>query len=197
MYHRKIKETEFWLTFKYSLLVILCLLVSIFYLFPRFSQRKVWKSPPIQIKIYVSDIPQTSQPKRLIKPPPARPSGFIPIPADDSDFPEEIILSDIPGTLNSHGTVNAVPPEVSAKSLLEIYPSTLGVTCKGYVRVLLLINKTGRVESIEILENTTTADTCVSLVREAAFKSQWIPAKVKNEAVNSWVVKIYKFNLKK
>jgi hypothetical protein len=145
----------------------------------------------------VSDIPQTSQSKRLIKPPPARPSGYIPIPTDNPDFPQEIILSDIPGTVNSNEMVNAVSPEVPAKSLLEVYPSTLGVTCKGYVRVLLLINKTGRVESVEILENTTAADTCVALVREAALKSHWIPAKVKNEAVNSWVVKTYKFNLKK
>jgi hypothetical protein len=197
MHDRSKKNIEFWHTFKYSLLFTLGILVLVFYLFPRFVNRKVWKSPAIQIQIYISDIPPTTQPKPISSLPPGRPSNFIPVPGDEPDFPEEIVLEELTGTANTPGPEFALPPEIPAKSLLEVFPSTSGVTCKGYIRVLLLINKTGRVESLEILENTTAADTCVSLVREAALKSKWIPAKIKDEAVNSWVVKEYKFNLKK
>lgn len=197
MNDRSVKNVEFRHTLKYSVLVTLGLLVLLFYLFPRFADRRVGKTLPIQIRIYISDIPQTRQQTRMNRLPPGRPSSFIPVPGDEPDFPDEIVLEELNGTANSIGSEIALPPEMPAKSLLEVYPSTSGVTCKGYVRVLLLINKTGRVESLEILENTTAADTCASLVREAAFKSRWIPAKVKDEAVNSWVVKEYKFNLKK
>jgi hypothetical protein len=197
MHDRRIKNIEFWHTFKYSLMITLGILILVFYLFPRFSDRRVLKTQPIQIRIYINDIPQTRQPQRMKRLPPRRPVTFIPVTGEEPDFPDEIVLEELTGTAYSSGSEISLPPETPAKSLLEVYPSTSGVTCKGYIRVLLLINKTGMVETAEVLENTTLADTCISLVREAALKSRWIPAKVKDEAVSSWVVKEYKFDLKK
>ncbi len=68
---------------------------------------------------------------------------------------------------------------------------------QGYIRVLLLVNTRGQVETMEVIENTTMGDTCLALVKQAAYKSRWIPAQRKGQPVNSWVLKIYKFNLPK
>jgi len=197
MHDRTVKNVEFRYAFRYSLLVALSLLVLVFYLFPRFADRKTGTIPPVQIRIFISDIPQTRQQTSMKRLPPGRPASFILVPGEEPDLPDAIVLEELTGTANSPGSEMTLPPEIPAKSLLEVYPSTSGVTCKGYIRVLLLINRMGMVETLEILENTTAADTCASLVREAALKSRWIPAKVKDEAVSSWVVKEYQFNLKK
>ena len=209
MSFRTPREIEYWLNFKYSLLIALGLMVLIFYLFPRFSPESLSKIPPLQIQIYVTDIPPTRQLEKNISRPLGHSPSSVPLPRVQPSFPAEIPLAETPGTdsspdtgnsfsmMNSPGTAQAIPVEIPAKPLLEVYPAPIGITCKGYVRVLLLVNRTGRIESLEILENTTLTDTCVSLVREAALKSKWIPAKVKNETVSSWVVKEYKFNLKK
>ena len=61
---------------------------------------------------------------------------------------------------------------------------------------VLLVNKKGIAEAFEIVENTTLLDTCVSLAIEAAKKSRWIPARVNDQAVDTWVTKTYKFNVK-
>jgi hypothetical protein len=87
-------------------------------------------------------------------------------------------------------------PETPPKPILEVYPTVSGLSCTGYIRLLLLVNKNGSAESIEIIENTTQADTCLSLTIEAVRKSRWIPAKIDKKAVDTWVTKTYKFNVK-
>ncbi len=86
-----------------------------------------------------------------------------------------------------------IPP----KPILEVYPTVSGLSCSGYIRLLLLVNKNGVAESIEIIENTTQLDTCLTLAVEAARKSRWIPAKVEKKAGDTWVTKTYKFNVKR
>jgi len=191
------KDAEQRFIFKCSLLLSLGFLVLIFYLFPRFSENKKIKTEPLQIQIYVSDIPQTHHPARKPHSPPARPAPSLYVPVEDQDLPEEVNLEGFYENQPAEKFLEGISPEIPAKSWLEVYPSTLGVTCKGYIRVLLLVNARGQVETMEILENTTMADTCLSLVRQAAFKSRWIPAEMKGQPVNSWVIKVYKFNLSK
>ena len=192
----KVKETYFRRIFKIALFASLLLLTIIFYLFPKFAKLSNRGNKTIDIKIYISDIPQTIQPKTAAVPPPPKPYGFIPVPAEEADFPEEISLSKFPGTGLSQETVTGIAPEIPPKPILEVYPTVSGLSCSGYVRLLLLVNKKGVAESIEILENTTQLDTCLSLALEAAKKSRWIPAKVDKKAVDTWVTKTYKFNVK-
>lgn len=197
MHSSRDKDAEQRFVFKCSLLLSLCFLVLVFYLFPRFSEIKKIKSEPLQIQLYVSDIPQTHQPTRKPPSPPARPIPSLYIPVEDQDLPEEVNREGFYENQPAENSLEGISPEIPAKSWLEVYPSTLGVTCKGYIRVLLLINARGQVETMEVLENTTMADTCLSLVRQAAFKSRWIPAEIKGQPVSSWVIKVYKFNLPK
>jgi hypothetical protein len=191
------KDKYFNEVFRKSLLIALIVLTILFYFFPRFAKLPEIEKQPLKIDIYVSDIPQTKQKSRVNPPPPARPYGIIPVPSEEADFPEELSLNTMPGTGQTNLPAPGLAPEVPAKPLLEVYPSVSGVTCKGYIRLLLLVNTYGQTESIEILENTTGTDTCLTLVKQAVSKSQWIPAKVGNKPVNSWVVKTYTFNTEK
>ncbi|MBN2366314.1 MAG: hypothetical protein EH225_10200 [Calditrichaeota bacterium] len=187
------KNRYFYEIFKKSLFITLIFLILLFYFIPRFPGITSQKDE-LSFEIYVSDIPQTSQKNIRSSPPPARPVGMIPVPSEQADFPEEISLSKIPGEGQTNAAPVGIPPEVPPKPLLEVYPSVSGVTCKGYIRLLLLVDKMGRTASIEVLENSTGQDTCLTLVKEAVRKSRWIPASVEDKPVDSWVVKTYTFD---
>jgi hypothetical protein len=182
--------------FKFSLIASLSIMTILFYLFPKFKTIYFRQAHTIEADIYVSDIPVTRQPAEKIKPPPMRPNGFIPIPGDEIEFPEEIDISGS-GRNTLLGEVSlGIPAEVPAKPILEIYPQVSGVTCKGIVRLLLLVDKSGRVTEVEMVENTTSSSRCLELAMNAARKSEWLPASVDGKKVNSWVMKVFKFNIK-
>ena len=181
--------------FKKSLLFTLFVFTLIFYLFPKIERMIHPPESVFQVDIYISDIPQTLQKVKSSPPPPAKPYGNIPIPAETADFPEEISLSKLPGKDSSFNLPTGIMPEIPPKPIFEVYPSISGVTCKGQVSLLLLVNKKGLTENIEILENSTLQDTCLKLAIEAARKSRWIPASVGKESVDSWITKTYKFDV--
>ena len=120
MLNYKIKEELYNRTFKISLIISLLLLILFFYLFPRFSKLSNQEIETIDIKIYVSDIPKTSQVKQTNPPPPAKPYGFIPVPAEEADFPEELSLSQLPGTGLNQDIVVGMAPETPPKPILEV-----------------------------------------------------------------------------
>jgi hypothetical protein len=173
------------------------LLCLIFYLFPKIEKISQNVPEEIKIQIYVSEIPITEQKKTSAPPPPAKPYGHIPVPSETAEFPEEISISKIPGHQENGVIATGIVPETPPKPLFEVYPSISGVTCKGYISLLLLVNKNGMTETVQILEYTTLEDTCISLAVEAAKRSRWIPAKVNQEPVDSWITKTYKFNTEK
>jgi TonB family protein len=181
---------------KISLMISLGILILVFYIFPKFTGITEVSRQKINIKLFVSDIPQTRQLHTSRMPPP-KPTGVIPIVGDEDEFPEEISVQRDLGISAGDPLAAGIPPEIAAKPLLEVYPNVSGVTCKGYVKLLLLVNKVGRAEIIEVLENSTRAEQCKKLAIEAAKKSRWIPAKVNEKSVDSWVTKTYKFNIKK
>jgi hypothetical protein len=192
----KTKEDFYKKTFKISLIAALFLLTIFFYIFPKFTRLSNREGKKIDLKIYVSDIPQTDQKNQTTPPPPSKPYGFIPVPSEQAEFPEEITISKLPGTGNTLEPLVGITPEIAPKPILEVYPTVSGLSCTGYIRLLLLVNTNGLAESIEILENTTQMDTCLTLAIEAVRKSRWIPAKADNKAVDTWVTKTYKFNVK-
>jgi len=146
------------------------------------------------VEIYVSDIPQTTQ-KRGRPLPPQRPVSGVPVAVDDADLPEEIPFEDLTGLTIENEGVGGVLAENPARPILEVYPDVSGITCKGFIRLLLLVNEKGKIESVEVIQNSTGSQKCGELSAEAAKKSQWMPARVDNKPVSSWVEKIYKFNI--
>lgn len=181
---------------KISLIISLSIIIVLFYSFPKFGRLAKSRTNTIQIEVYISDIPVTQQPKDKRLPVPQKPKGYIPVPGIDEELPAELNILQSKGIVSGTNVPMGVPVEIAAKPILEIYPQVSGVTCKGVIRLLLLVNRFGRIESVEILENTTSSKHCLKLAIQAAKKSRWIPAKVNNEIVDSWVTKIYKFNIK-
>ncbi len=196
MFEKNDRDQYFFKTFKQSLVITLILLITIFYFFPRFDKISHQKSPEIPIKIYVSDIPVTRQKQSARPPAPSKPSGVIPIPAEKDVLPERIEIGGDSSALSPAFPNAGIPAEVPARPLLEVYPDVSGTSCKGFIRILLLVNKQGKVESYEILENSTGSEKCAGLAITAARKSRWIAAKVGGEPVESWVTKTYKFNVR-
>lgn len=197
MIHGQKKDAYFSRVFKVSLLISLFLVAAVLYLFPRFEALPDIRNETIQVKIYVSDIPVTRQ-EKLQSSPPRRPIGVIPVPGEEAELPDQFVLDKFTELYSTPETLaDGLPAEIPAKPLLDVYPDLSGTSCRGIVRLLLLVNKSGRVESVELLENSTGSPRCLRLAKEAARRSRWLPAKVRESAVSSWVVKTYKFNLEK
>lgn len=181
---------------KISLISSLLILTTLFYLWPRFNSLDFHRSAKLKVDIFVSDIPVTRQPENRLKPPPLRPNAYIPVPGNEMELPKEISISGSGENTLLGEIPSGIPAEIPAKPILEIYPQVSGVTCKGIIRLLLLVNKSGRVTEVEMVENTTASQECLELARKAAKKSEWIPARANGKEVDSWVIKVFKFNTK-
>jgi TonB family protein len=188
-------ETQFRLRFRIALILSLSLCIAVFYFFPRFGSISTPKKQAIRITIQVSEIPPTHQPlaKRPARPP--VPEKGIPVVGEEAEFPEDLPLSHLAGETLTIGQAAGKPVEIPARPLLDVYPDISTTSCKGVVRLLLLVNRTGKIEAVEVLENTTGSQKCLSLAIQAARRSRWLPARINQQPVDSWVTKTYKFNL--
>ncbi len=191
----KEKKVYYQNVFRVTLLISLSLITLIFYIFPRFNKISYNFRGKINIEIYVSDIPQTEQKKRGRPLPPRRPLSGLPVAVENAELPDEIILNEIPGVQFGEEGAGGVPVEVPARPLLEVYPDISEMSCRGYVSLLLLVNEKGKIESVEVLQNSTGSEKCLERAIQAAKKSLWTPARVNDKPVCSWVEKVYKFNI--
>lgn len=182
--------------FKISLIISLLFFILLFYLFPKFTPPRRLERSRLHLEIYVSDIPLTRQNLASRKLPPRRPEQALPVVGGETAFPEDVEIPELSGEGEKTPFVSGKPVEEPAKPLLDVYPDVSGTPCKGIVRLLLLVNYLGKIESVEVVENTTGSQKCLKLAVQAAKKSRWLPARVNHKPVNSWVPKVYKFNLK-
>ncbi len=188
-------ETQFRLRFRIALILTLILCITTFYLFPRFGPITTPKKQTIRITIQVSEIPPTHQPfaKKRIRP--QVPEIGVPVVGEEADFPEDLPLNRTAGDTLTTYQLTGKPVEIPARPLLDVYPDISTTSCKGVVRLLLLVNRTGKIEAVEVLENTTGSRKCLNLAIQAARRSRWLPARINQQPVDSWVTKTYKFNL--
>jgi len=192
------KDKEFTRALQIGYILALFFLILLFLSFPDFTIPSRKKIPQIDVNIYVEQIPQTKQnliPRRRR---PIVSEMAIPVPVETEDLPEELPLDSLMYEKGELGdlAVGGRSVEIPAKPILEIYPEVNNLKCKGIIRLLLLVNKNGDVEDIEVLENTTGNAECLKKTLEAARLSKWRPAKVGKEFVSSWVEKKYKINVK-
>jgi hypothetical protein len=173
----------------------------LFYIFPDFTINRELLTNSIDIKIYLEDIPITSQQENF------RPSKnksekiAIPVPLDVQESSKEIEDDEFAGE-SAPENISLPNPiikkivDIPAKSLLDKYPEIQNLNCDGIIKLLLLINKKGVVEQVELIENQTGNADCLQRCMEVAKSGKWIPAKVGTEFVDSWVTKVYKFDIK-
>ncbi len=181
--------------FRVSLIVSLSMLIILFYFFPKYDISQNNPDKKLQIKIYVSDIPLTVQKTSERPKAPPKPAGLIPVPAEETELPEEFDLEKSIDGSDIGPLAEGVPAEIPARPILEVYPDVSGTSCKGFVRILVLVDNQGKVTSVEILDNTTGSQKCLDLAIKAAKQTQWLAAKVGDKTVDSWVTKTYKFNV--
>lgn len=194
---KKSDENEYAYYLRVSLGIALAFVILVFYLFPDFQLNRTFAPPELDVQIFVEDIPKTEQ---LLRPQRKRQilvSQAIPVPVEQEDFPQEITLDTLMFEVGAQGEISASSRgvETPAKPILEIYPEVSKIKCRGNIKLLLLVSRSGTVEEAQVLENTTQNPDCLKRTLEAAMLSKWIPAKVNKENVSSWVVKEYKFNI--
>ena len=146
--------------FKRSLIVTLIFFIMIFEIFKRAphpsvkAQETKWPG-----YFYVENVPVTRQENPLPKP--SRP--VVPVPAEEADVPEDIIInettnltvSNVPVPLEGGGAAEITPP----RPIAEVWPKypekekKRGV--QGTVKLALQVNKDGSVTDVRSEEHTS------------------------------------------
>jgi TonB family protein len=191
----RIAESRYKITLHIGFALALLLLISIFYLFPRFPER-VSHETAYQHPMEITSIPPTKQIMR--RPPPVRPL----IPAAEAE-PEilEPVSVDSPaaaiatGKENSSEFLSGLPEGFRPKQILEVIPEKVSQIYRGVVVLALKISRKGMVSEVRLLKNTTGAGECEQQAVKAAKASIWEPAVVNGYPVTYWIEKTYRFNI--
>jgi TonB family protein len=197
MFNQNDKDEYFRIIFKKSLIISFSILIILFYSLQKFKRISINRMSPIQTEIFISDIPITHQSFKNKRIAPKKPSGFIPIPSEEDELPDELIEEMQKNTPGSKIMSTGYPVEDSPKIILEVYPQNKGFKCRGIIRLLVLISENGVVKDIEVVENSTGSNECLQLAIDAVSNSKWLPGKVKNKPVDIWIMKTYKFNIQR
>lgn len=188
-------ESRYKITLQTGFTLALLILISIFYLFPRFRERvsyvTAYKHP-----MEIISIPPTIQINR--RPPPALPL----IPAAEAE-PE--ILKPVPvdspavamsaGKDSSSEFLSGLPEGFRPKQILEVVPEKVSQIYQGVVVLALKIDRKGMVCEVRLLKNTTGTGECERQAVKAAKASIWEPAVVNGHPVTYWIEKTYRFNI--
>ena len=194
-------KTLYQKTIKKSLLISLILIIFIFHLFPKFESQQ-HEQEIVYINILVQDIPITSQ--GVFRPPPPKPA--VPIPSEDETIPFDETIEEtdlnfdiVPLSMNGyHGIGSAIVPARPLTLAFPEYPEEdIKNKISGIVKLHVNVNKRGKVVEIVVLENTTNSKRCAKAAKKATYKCKYIPAKKGNNFVDSWTIRLVKFDIPK
>lgn len=188
--------------------IVLALALVIIFFQVSHSMQWAGKSPEtkLDLKIEVTDVPQTEQIKR--PPPPARPT--VAIPTESEDVPEDVTIPET--ELNLSELPPPPPPPKAEDSVDESFvfvpydepPTMIGGTeslykniqypeiarkagIEGYVMVGALIDVQGHVMKTMILKSSSPGVGFEEAAQNALMKTKWKPAKQRDRAVKVWI----------
>lgn len=152
----------------------------------------------------VEDIPITKQGIPRKRPP--RPQAIIPV--TEEVVPEDEIIEDLDilSVNSSEGrsgfsSGEGFSVEILPRPLAEVFPEfpkeAIEAGSDGVVLLHLLINETGSVSEIVVLENTTGSVLCAVAAKNAARRNKFIPAQKSGKNVAMWIEKSYVFKAPK
>ncbi len=172
-------------------------MICIFYFFPDYTIRTPGApSSPLIPTIIVEDIPpRTVQTLRRAAPQRLKlPSLFIPVPTEMEELPESLAVSEPRGEQINFGS-QEVPRmvEIPPRPMLEVYPATKKIKCRGEIQLYILISPKGKVLEIQILKNTTRSPECIKQTIKAVRKTRWLPGKRNGQVEAMWVKKTFRF----
>jgi TonB family protein len=188
-------ESRYKITLQTGFVMTLLLLISIFYLFPRFPER-VSHETVYQHQMEIISIPPTRQIKR--RPPPPRP--LIPTAEAEPEILKPVPL-DSPAAAMAAGKdsssefLSGLPDGFRPKQILEVVPEKVSQIYRGVVVLALKIDRKGMVSEVRLLKNTTGTGECEQKAVKAARASIWEPAVVSGHPVTYWIEKTYRFNI--
>ena len=192
--------------FKVALIISLCIVIGILYLFPNISNIRSVQSSAGDYIFKLSDVPptiQSSARESVIFQKPPIPKIYIPSDISDPQIlndAEIVSSSSQKGTEGSRTSKTGSSAVLTASQLpfiprqiLEVLPQKSENKYSGNIKLYLKIDKKGQVASYMILSNTTSNSECLQNVLKAAYKSKWEPAIVNGNKVEYWIEKSYSF----
>ena len=134
----------------------------------------------------------------------------VPIPTEDEYLPEDEtieitrfdLFEDIPlfdgvGGSGGGGSYRGIGRPRPIREVIPEYPSSerkRGI--EGVVILEILVSHEGYVDSVRVLSNTTRSNRLERSAVEAAYKSQYVPAKRDGRNVPIWIQRPYRFEKK-
>ncbi len=151
----------------------------------------------IELDIVVQSVPATEQMVRRGVRPPQKPT--VPIPSEDPSVPEDAVIEktdflqsgDSPLGRSGRSTFKDTLPPVP---VMQVIPKYSNASVSGLVRLLIKVDKEGRVRDVVVSKNTTRNDSCAAVAIRAAFKNIYKPARVGEKRITMWTVCEYGFN---
>ena len=195
MRNDSLKEASYSLFLK-SLIAVLCFVILLFYLFPDHRLKQTPVQEIIQEPfLTLEDLPP---PTRQNRPPSPNkrvqlPSLFIPIPSETEDLPDSLSLPTFPAETGKEVNISPVFREIPPRPVLEIYPNTKKISCKGEIQLYILIDMNGKVAEVEVLKNTTNNSECLRKTLQAVKKTRWLPGRRNGQPESMWVKKTFRF----
>jgi hypothetical protein len=178
-----------------SFIATLSVIILIFYLYPRFTQSSRQVAHYVVPTIEVLHIPSTTQ--NIIKrPKPVKP--FIPVESEEIDFLDNVQIKELLQGDSAAYNINSAP--VSSKELpytprqlLDIIPEKTEEPVSGLIILSLRVGIDGEVKDYKVVKNTTDSNSCLQNVIKAALESKWESAVLRNQKVEYWIDKTYRF----
>jgi len=189
-------ESRYKITLQTGFILALLMLISLFYLFPRFREA-FSPGKAYHHSIEIISIPPTRQSSRR-PPPPTRP--HIPVAEMEPDLLKSVPVDSVTATLaagqdSSSKFISGLPQGFRPKQILEVVPEKVSQIYHGVVVLALKIGLKGMVTEVRLLKNTTGAEECEQQAAKAAKSSIWEPAVVNGHPVSYWIEKTYRFNI--
>ncbi len=190
-------KQNFQILFEKSLIASLLIFIILFNVFRRIPQEKFEQHYLTINGVSAIDIPITTQggiPRHPTLP-------QVPLPVEDEFIPEDETIEDTNLEIyedilrleqygEGRGAVVVRPRPI--KDVMPEYPEKerkQGI--KGEVVVKLLVNSSGSVDSVMVISNTTDNIKFVKAAKRAAYKTKYLPAKVKRENIAQWIKRKY------
>lgn len=188
-------------TIEKSLVISLAFLLLLLHILPKTVELRKREPAAVPFQFKLEKVPLTQQQvRRGVRPQ----KPVIPVPSEDPDVPLDATIdetnfdwdfgdSPLGNAGLTAGAQDTIPPRPIVQVLPE-YPRALQKqNIRGTVKLMLWINVHGRVEETVVVENNTGSEPCAQAALKAARNNTYLPAKIDNKAVATWVACTYTF----
>lgn len=190
--HYKKELISYHKRFEQSFVITLLLVSLLFLFFKRLPTKPLVEKKVRYVKLSVEDIPITRH--RHVPKTPLLPQ--VPIPSDDDYIPVDETIELIETVYDEDFSSFADGMEID-ESVIPIFPDTQPENAEptsGIVRLAVLINQFGQVDSVRVLENTTKSNTNERNAIRAAYRTRYIWEADREEEFQ-WVERIFHYQM--